>query len=103
MVQPGQGDFRYEIRSGDRVVSAAGVNWRSARMAEMYIYSEPEVRSRGWDRAVGAACVRALLEKHLLPLYVASERDVASHDLANSLGFRDSGAHEFEGRGRLRD
>jgi hypothetical protein len=103
MVQPGQGDFRYEIRSGDRVVSAAGVNWRSARMAEMYVYSEPEVRNRGWDRAVGAACVRALLEKHLLPLYVAPEGDAASHDLPNSLGFRDIGAREFEGRGRLRD
>jgi hypothetical protein len=102
MVQPGRGDFRYEIRSGDKVVSAAGVNWHSSRMAEMYVYSEPEVRSRGWDRAVGSACVRALLEAQLLPLYVASEGDAAASGLAQSLGFRDSGAREFEGRGRLR-
>jgi len=102
MVQPGQGPFRFEIWSGDRVVSAAGVNWQSDRLAEMYVYTEPEVQGRGWGRAVGAACVRALLEKDILPLYTVSEDNVASQRLAQALGFRDSRAREYECRGQLR-
>ena len=102
MVQPGQGPFRYEIRSGGRVVSAAGINWRSSRLAEMYVYSEPDVQSRGWDRAVGSACIRALLDKGLLPLYTVPEDQEISQRLPLLLGFRDSGATEFECRGRLR-
>ncbi len=103
MVQPGHGAFRYEIRVGDGVVASAGINWRSSRLAEMYVYTEPEYRSRGWDRAVGSACVRSLLEESLLPLYVVSENDEAALRLPPTLGFRDSGAREFEGRGRLRE
>jgi RimJ/RimL family protein N-acetyltransferase len=103
MVQPGEGPFRFEIRAGDRIVSAAGVNWQSDRLAEMYVYTEPEVQSRGWGRAVGAACARALLEKDILPLYTVSEDNVASKRLAQALGFRDSGAREYECRGQLRE
>jgi RimJ/RimL family protein N-acetyltransferase len=102
MVQPGQGPFRFEIRSGDRLASAAGINWQSERLAEMYVYTEPEVQGRGWGRAVGAACVRALLEKDIVPLYTVPEDNVASKRLAQALGFRDSGAREFECRGQLR-
>jgi hypothetical protein len=102
MVQPGYGPFRYEIRSGDRVVSAAGINWRSSRLAEMYVDSEPDARTRGWDRAVGSACIRALLDAGLLPLYTVSEDQGSSPRLPLLLGFRESGATEFECRGRLR-
>ncbi len=102
MVQPGEGPFRFEIRAGNRVVSAASVNWQSERLAEMYVYTEPEVQGRGWGQAVGAACVRALLEKDILPLYTVSEDNVASKRLARALGFHASGAREFECRGQLR-
>lgn len=102
MVQPGEGPFRYEIRSGDRVVAAAGINWQTSRLAEMYVYSEPEVQSRGWDRAVGSACIRALLDKGLLPLYTVSGDEPAASRLPLLLGFRDTGAIEYECRGRLR-
>ena len=102
MVQAGEGPFRYEIRSGDKVVSAAGINWRSSRLAEMYVYSDPSVQSRGWDRAVGSACIRALLDKGLLPLYTVVENDPASARLPLLLGFRDTGATEFECRARMR-
>jgi hypothetical protein len=102
MVQPGEGPFRYEIRSGDRVVSSAGINWRSSRTAEVYVDSEPGAQSRGWDRAVGSACVRALLDEGLLPLYTASDNEPTSSRLPLLLGFRDSGAVEFECRGQLR-
>lgn len=102
MVQPGDDPFRFEIRVQDRAVSVAGVNWQSSRLAEMYVYTEPESQGRGWGKAVGARCVRALLEAHLLPLYTASEDNLASRHLAAQLGFRDSGAREFECQGQLR-
>jgi hypothetical protein len=101
MVQPGAGPFRFEIRVRDRVVSAAGVNWQSPRLAEMYVYTEPDSQGRGWGRAVGAACVRELLRARLLPLYTVSQGHVASQRLARSLGFRDSGARELECRGQM--
>jgi RimJ/RimL family protein N-acetyltransferase len=103
MVQPGEGPFRFEIRSRDgRVASAAGINWQSDRLAEMYVYTEPEFQGRGWAKAVGAACVRALLEKGLVPIYVVAQQNQASHQVARALGFRKTGAREVECRGQLR-
>ena len=102
MVQPGEGPFRFEVRANSRAVSASGINWQSSRLAEMYVHSEPGFRGRGWGKAVGARCVQALLEAHLLPLYTVAEGSAASQALARTLGFRDSGAREFECRGRLR-
>jgi RimJ/RimL family protein N-acetyltransferase len=103
MVQPGKGPFRFEIRSREGlVVSAAGVNWQTERLAEMYVYTEPEYQGRGWAQAVGAACVRALLEKGIVPIYVAAQKNRASRQVALALGFRDTGVQEFECRGQLR-
>jgi len=102
MVQPGEGSFRFEIRSRDQIAAAAGVNWRSDRLAEMYVYTDPNFRARGWGKAVGAACVKALLEAHLLPLYTISEENAISRRLAHALGFQDSGAREFECQGQVR-
>jgi GNAT superfamily N-acetyltransferase len=102
MVQPGDDRFRFEIRVQDKAVSVAGVNWQSSRLAEMYVYTEPDSQGRGWGKAVGARCVQALLEAHLLPLYTVSEDNLPSRQLAALLGFRDSGAREFECQGQLR-
>jgi hypothetical protein len=101
MVQPGAVRFRHEIRVQEKAVAAAGVNWRTDRFADMYVYAEPAVQGRGWARAVGSACVRDLLSAKLLPLYTVSEAHGASHRLAKSLGFVDSGAREFECQGYL--
>jgi GNAT superfamily N-acetyltransferase len=103
MVQPGEGPFRFEVRSREgQVVSAAGVNWQTDRLAEVYVYTEPEYQGRGWAKAVGGACVRALLEKGLVPIYVAARENRASRQVALALGFRETGAQELECRGRLR-
>jgi hypothetical protein len=102
MVQPGPGPFRFEIRAGDRVMSAAGLNWRSAHLAEMYVYTEPEAQGRGWGRAVGAMCVRSVLDAGLLPLYTADGENAASQALARALGFVDKGIRELQSRGQLR-
>jgi len=102
MVQPGSTPFRNEIRVRERVVAAAGVNWHTDRFADMYVYTDLEVRGRGWARAVGAACVKDLLSARLLPLYTVDETNVASQRLGVSLGFSDSGAREFECQGYVR-
>jgi predicted GNAT family acetyltransferase len=102
MVQPGESPFRFEIRAGGRVAAAAGINWRSGRRAEMYVYTEPEFQGRGWGRAVGAACVQSLLRERLLPLYTVAKQDSVSRRLAEAIGFRDSGAREFQCQGQLR-
>lgn len=101
MVQPGSGAFRHEIRVQDQVVAAAGVNWHTDRFADMYVYTDPEVRGRGWGKAVGAACVQDILSAKLLPLYTVGEDNAPSQRLAESLGFRDRGAREFECQGYL--
>jgi RimJ/RimL family protein N-acetyltransferase len=101
MVQPGRGTFRFEIRVGEEAASAAGVNWHSDQMAEMYIYTRSDYQGRGWGRAVGTRCIQAILEAHLLPLYTVREDNAASLRLAEELGFRDNGVREFECLGQL--
>ena len=101
MVQSGKGAFRHEIRVQEQVVAAAGVNWQTDRFADMYVYTDPDVRGRGWGKAVGAACVQDILGERLLPLYTAAEDNVPSLRLAESLGFRDRGVREFECQGYL--
>lgn len=102
IVQQGEIAFRYEIRVRDQVAAAAGVNWRSGRLADVYVYTDPAFQGRGWGRAVGAACIKDLLAERLLPLYTVSEHNDVSQRLADALGFRDSGVREFECRGMLR-
>jgi len=95
MVQPGQRPFRYEIRVGDQVVAAAGLNWHSDQMADMYVEVAPESQGRGWGKAVASACIRDALSARLLPLYTVADDNVISQRLAESLGFRDSGVHQY--------
>ncbi|MBN1642432.1 MAG: GNAT family N-acetyltransferase [Anaerolineae bacterium] len=102
MVQPGQTRYRYEIWVQAHVVAAAGVNWRTDAVADVYAYTAGDYQGRGWGRAVGAACVQDLLSDGLLPLYTAGEANAASRALAEALGFRDSGAREFECRASMR-
>ena len=62
-----------------------------------------EYQGRGWATAVGAACVRALLEKGLCADLCGGANRIALLDsVALALGFRETGAREFECRGQLR-
>jgi hypothetical protein len=96
LVQPGQAEFRHEIRVRDQVVAAAGANWRTDQMADMYVEVVSDFQGRGWGKAVGSACAQSLLSSHLLPLYTVSGDNLASRRLAEGLGFRDSQVREFE-------
>jgi hypothetical protein len=90
---------RFVIRSRDQIASEAGVNWRSAHFAEVYVHTQPWARGRGWGKAVVEACALTLMQAGLRPLYMATEGNQASFRLAKSAGFVDTGAREFAGAG----
>jgi RimJ/RimL family protein N-acetyltransferase len=86
---------RYEIRNGDRVLASAGVNWRSPRYAEIYVYVDGNVRGRGYGKSVVARAAGDLLEAGITPLYVVAEDNTASIRTAQAVGFEDTGAREY--------
>jgi predicted GNAT family acetyltransferase len=86
---------RFEIQSGGKVMAAAGLNWRSPHFAEVYVYTEPEAKRRGWGQSVLSACTTALLQQGLIPIYMVEGDNIASIRLAESLGYRDTGARHF--------
>jgi hypothetical protein len=89
------GSPRFEIGSNNKVHARAGVNWRSPYFAEVYVHTEAEARGRGWGRSVLSTLCVALLQDGLMPLYVVSEQNSVSINLAENVGFVDSGAREF--------
>jgi RimJ/RimL family protein N-acetyltransferase len=89
---------RCEIRAGDRAGAVAGVNWQSPRFAEVYVYTEPAVRGRGWGKSVVRALVGQLLKAGRTPLYVVSEHNEYSIRLAETVGFVDTGRREYVGQ-----
>lgn len=98
LVVPAQGatgGLRFEIRSQERVMAAAGTNWRSPHFAEIYVFTEPEARGRGWGKSVASACTAALLAEGVRPLYVVTEGDEVSSALAAELGYYDTGQREL--------
>jgi RimJ/RimL family protein N-acetyltransferase len=92
---------RCEIRSGDRAGAVAGVNWQSRLFAEVYVYTEPAVRGRGWGKSVVRALVSRLLEARRTPLYVVAENNDYSIRLAEAVGFVDTGHREYAGQASL--
>lgn len=79
---------RFEVRSGDTVRAAAGVNWKGELFAEVYVESQPEAAGRGYRRSALAAISGHLLSEGRLPLYQAGERDLSSQLEAQWIGFR---------------
>jgi len=92
---------RFEIAANGSAQAAAGINWRSPRFAEVYVYTEPAARMRGWGKAVITALVSELLKNSVRPLYVVNEQNTASINLAASVGFVDTHAREYAGQAVL--
>lgn len=93
---PGGGP-RCEIRAGGEVGAVAGVNWQSPGFAEIYVYTEPAVRGRGWGKAVVSSLISLILKSGRTPLYVVSESNDYSIRLAEAVGFADTGQREYVG------
>jgi predicted GNAT family acetyltransferase len=97
-----EGQPRWQVQSGGKVAAAAGTNWRSPFCAEVYVYTAPEFRQRGWGRAVVRAATTGLLREGLLPLYMVAEANLPSILLANAVGYTDTGRRETVGEAYLR-
>jgi hypothetical protein len=85
------GTPRAEIHSGG-LQAAAGVNWQSPGFAEIYVHTEAEARQRGWGRSVVAACTDLVLAGGRLPIYLVEPSNEPSVQLAEGLGYVDTGA-----------
>lgn len=96
------GNPRFQIVSNGQLVAMSGTNWRSPTFSEVFVYVHPSGRERGWGRSVVSACTGHLLKEHLRPIYMVEEHNRASRRIAESLGYVDTGLHEFVGEGQLR-
>jgi RimJ/RimL family protein N-acetyltransferase len=95
---------RFIIRasnSGD-VVAAAGLNWQSPRYAELSVNTDLNHRRQGLGQSVLAAMVQYVLGNGRSPIYLVAENNQASIQLAESVGFRDSGGRNLLLQGSLR-
>ena len=86
---------RFEIRRQDRLIAAAGVNWRSPDWAEIFVHTDPGVRERGYGKSVCAALCRHLLEEKRQVLYAVEESKRTSLRMAEGIGFEDTGEREI--------
>ncbi len=101
---------RFVIRSADgaklgsrgEVLASAGLNWRSDRFADIYVYTKSPHRRQGLGRGVVAALVDSVLKNGRTPLYVVQDINLPSINLAESVGFVDIGADQLLIEGHLR-
>ncbi len=89
---------RFTIRSSqtgtEEVAATASLNWQSPHFAEIAVSTRPQFRRQGWGRSVVAALCQYVLDSGRAPLYVVSEENAASIQLAEGVGFSDTGARE---------
>lgn len=97
---------RFLIRAredvGRPVGASAGLNWMSPTFAEISVNTNPGYRRRGWGRSVVSAMVQHVLAKGRRPLYAVSDTNDASIQLAESVGFVDSGIRKLLIQGTLK-
>lgn len=89
------GGPRCEIRPGGQLGAVAGVNWQSPDYAEIYVYTDPAVRGRGWGKSVVSTLAGLVLHSRRTPLYVVAESNDYSIRLAEAVGFEDTGFREY--------
>ncbi len=88
---------RFAIRDRDNNVigASATLNWQSPTYAEIGVTTRAGYRRRGWGRSVVSAMANYLLENGRTPLYVVAQNNEASIQLAERVGFTDSGVREM--------
>lgn len=80
----------FVLRSGTRVVAAAGYRRWPRDTAHVSVLTAPETRGRGLARVAAAAAVAVALQAGLVPQWRA--RPEPSRRVARALGFRELGA-----------
>lgn len=84
------GTPRCEVNSGG-LKAVAGVNWQSPGFAEIYVHTDAEARQRGWGKRVLTALTDQLLREGRQPLYLVESRNDVSRELAEGIGYIDTG------------
>jgi hypothetical protein len=84
---------RCVIESGE-MKAVAGVNWQSPGFAEIYVHTDAQVRRRGWGLSVASAVTQAVLDNTRIPLYLVEPDNQPSVELAEKLGYVDTGARQ---------
>lgn len=87
--------FSIRDRENDVIGASATLNWQSPSYAEIGVTTHPGYRRRGWGRSVVSSMVNFLLENGRTPLYVVAPNNEASVQLAERVGFTDSGVREI--------
>lgn len=82
---------RCEINSNG-LQAIAGVNWQSPAFAEIYVHTDPLARQRGWGQSVASGVTQAVLDSGRVPLYLVEADNEASVQMAEKLGYTDTGA-----------
>lgn len=84
---------RFIVRSQEtgEVVAAAGLNWQSPRYAEISVNTDLSHRRQGLGQSVVAAMAEYVLGNGRIPLYLVAAQNSSSIQLAESVGFRDTG------------
>ncbi|MBN1563303.1 MAG: GNAT family N-acetyltransferase [Anaerolineae bacterium] len=73
----------------------AGVNWQSPRFAEIFVHTDAAARQRGWGISVTSALTQMLLASGRTPIYLVEPENEASRNLAEKLGYVDTGAQQI--------
>ncbi len=94
---------RYTIRQtaqkdsndGGEIMASSGLNWQSARFAEIYVHTKSSHRRQGYGQSVVSRLVQDVLEYGRTPIYAVSVSNEPSVKLAQSIGFVDTGVEEI--------
>ncbi|MCA9944925.1 MAG: GNAT family N-acetyltransferase [Anaerolineales bacterium] len=87
--------FLIRDRESGVIGASATLNWQSPHYAEIGVNTQPGYRRRGWGRSVVSAMANYLVENGRTPLYVVTQNNEASIQLAERVGFSDSGVREI--------
>jgi hypothetical protein len=77
-------------RQGD-VAAAAGVNWETAYFADVHVRTHPLHRRQGWGQSVVSALAQHIVSQRKTPIYTVSVDNEASQQMAQQVGFVDTG------------
>ncbi|HEY70113.1 MAG TPA: hypothetical protein G4O08_05965 [Anaerolineae bacterium] len=92
---------RFEIRSGEVLQAAAGLNWMGEHFAEVYIEADPVAVTRGFHMAVLSMMANHLLADRIIALYRAVDDDSEGRAEAMKMGFRTTGIRLFTAQATL--
>ncbi len=89
---------RFVIRSqanDNQVGASAALNWQPPQWGDIVVNTNPAFRRQGWGRSVVSAMANYLLSNGRTPLYVISANNHASRQLAQAVGFHDTGVRQI--------